>query len=231
MVVIDSPPMALLASARSLAARSDGVVLVVRAGQSKQQRHREEPSRRWGRRSSSARCSTARASRRAATVTTTSARIDQQKRNRLTMIRLFSRYWCCAGGGLAGRRGPALIVAVRLAMPAAPRARAGDAAARSASCSSTAWSSRSSACSPSTSTASTTSASGCRRQDLVIRLLRAFTPGGGRLLGALLPGADLRDRARRLRPVAHLRLLAGVLAWRVAAAHGAARRRASPSGC
>jgi Mrp family chromosome partitioning ATPase len=34
-VVIDSPPMALLASARSLAARADGVVLVVRAGQSK----------------------------------------------------------------------------------------------------------------------------------------------------------------------------------------------------
>jgi capsular exopolysaccharide synthesis family protein len=35
IVVIDSPPMALLASARSLAARADGVVLVVRAGQSK----------------------------------------------------------------------------------------------------------------------------------------------------------------------------------------------------
>ncbi len=35
VVVIDSPPMNLLASARSLAARSDGVVLVVRAGQSK----------------------------------------------------------------------------------------------------------------------------------------------------------------------------------------------------
>jgi len=35
IVVIDSPPMTLLASARSLAARSDGVVLVVRAGQSK----------------------------------------------------------------------------------------------------------------------------------------------------------------------------------------------------
>lgn len=35
VVVIDSPPMTLLASARSLAARSDGVVLVVRAGQSK----------------------------------------------------------------------------------------------------------------------------------------------------------------------------------------------------
>jgi capsular exopolysaccharide synthesis family protein len=35
IVVIDSPPMALLASARSLAARSDGSVLVVRAGQSK----------------------------------------------------------------------------------------------------------------------------------------------------------------------------------------------------
>lgn len=35
VVVIDSPPMVLLASARSLAARSDGVVLVVRAGQSK----------------------------------------------------------------------------------------------------------------------------------------------------------------------------------------------------
>jgi capsular exopolysaccharide synthesis family protein len=35
MVVIDSPPMTLLASARSLAARSDGVVLVVRAGQTK----------------------------------------------------------------------------------------------------------------------------------------------------------------------------------------------------
>jgi protein-tyrosine kinase len=33
MVVIDSPPMTLLASSRSLAARSDGVVLVVRAGQ------------------------------------------------------------------------------------------------------------------------------------------------------------------------------------------------------
>src|SRR5436309_2822674 len=31
VVVIDSPPMALLASARSLAARSDGVILVVRA--------------------------------------------------------------------------------------------------------------------------------------------------------------------------------------------------------
>ena len=35
IVVIDSPPMTLLASARSLAARSDGVVMVVRAGQSK----------------------------------------------------------------------------------------------------------------------------------------------------------------------------------------------------
>lgn len=35
IVVIDSPPMALLASARSLAARSDGVVLVVRAKQSR----------------------------------------------------------------------------------------------------------------------------------------------------------------------------------------------------
>ncbi|MFL6233805.1 MAG: exopolysaccharide biosynthesis protein, partial [Thermoanaerobaculia bacterium] len=34
-VVIDSPPMTLLASSRSLAARSDGVVLVVRAGQTK----------------------------------------------------------------------------------------------------------------------------------------------------------------------------------------------------
>jgi capsular exopolysaccharide synthesis family protein len=37
IVVIDSPPMSLLASARSLAARSDGSVLVVRAGQSKRQ--------------------------------------------------------------------------------------------------------------------------------------------------------------------------------------------------
>lgn len=35
MVVIDSPPMGLLASARSLAARSDGVVLVVRANQTR----------------------------------------------------------------------------------------------------------------------------------------------------------------------------------------------------
>jgi capsular exopolysaccharide synthesis family protein len=35
IVVIDSPPMALLASARSLAARADGVALVVRAGQTK----------------------------------------------------------------------------------------------------------------------------------------------------------------------------------------------------
>ena len=35
VVVIDSPPMALLASARSLAARSDGVVLVVRANQTR----------------------------------------------------------------------------------------------------------------------------------------------------------------------------------------------------
>ena len=35
IVVVDSPPMTLLASARSLAARSDGVVMVVRAGQSK----------------------------------------------------------------------------------------------------------------------------------------------------------------------------------------------------
>jgi capsular exopolysaccharide synthesis family protein len=35
MVVVDAPPMGLLASARSLAARSDGVVLVVRAAQSK----------------------------------------------------------------------------------------------------------------------------------------------------------------------------------------------------
>jgi len=35
VVVVDSPPMTLLASARSLAARSDGVVLVVRAGQTK----------------------------------------------------------------------------------------------------------------------------------------------------------------------------------------------------
>jgi capsular exopolysaccharide synthesis family protein len=37
IVVVDSPPMSLLASARSLAARSDGSVLVVRAGQSKRQ--------------------------------------------------------------------------------------------------------------------------------------------------------------------------------------------------
>lgn len=35
IVVIDSAPLGLLASARSLAARADGVVLVVRAGQSK----------------------------------------------------------------------------------------------------------------------------------------------------------------------------------------------------
>ena len=35
IVVLDSPPMALLASARSLAARADGVVLVVRANQTK----------------------------------------------------------------------------------------------------------------------------------------------------------------------------------------------------
>lgn len=35
VVVVDSPPMNLLASARSLAARVDGVVLVVRAGQTK----------------------------------------------------------------------------------------------------------------------------------------------------------------------------------------------------
>lgn len=35
IVVIDSPPMDLLASARSLAARSDGVILVVRAQQTK----------------------------------------------------------------------------------------------------------------------------------------------------------------------------------------------------
>lgn len=35
IVVIDSPPMGLLASARSLAARSDGVVLVVRANQTR----------------------------------------------------------------------------------------------------------------------------------------------------------------------------------------------------
>jgi capsular exopolysaccharide synthesis family protein len=35
IVVIDSPPMDLLASSRSLAARSDGVVLVVRANQTK----------------------------------------------------------------------------------------------------------------------------------------------------------------------------------------------------
>jgi capsular exopolysaccharide synthesis family protein len=35
MVVIDSAPMRLLASSRSLAARSDGVVLVLRSGQSK----------------------------------------------------------------------------------------------------------------------------------------------------------------------------------------------------
>jgi capsular exopolysaccharide synthesis family protein len=35
VVVIDSPPMALLASARSLAARSDGVALVVRANRTK----------------------------------------------------------------------------------------------------------------------------------------------------------------------------------------------------
>jgi capsular exopolysaccharide synthesis family protein len=33
LVVIDSPPMAFLASARSIASRSDGVVVVVRAGQ------------------------------------------------------------------------------------------------------------------------------------------------------------------------------------------------------
>jgi capsular exopolysaccharide synthesis family protein len=33
IVVIDSPPMAFLASARSIATRSDGVVVVVRAGQ------------------------------------------------------------------------------------------------------------------------------------------------------------------------------------------------------
>jgi len=35
IVVIDSPPMELLASSRALAARSDGVVLVVRASQTK----------------------------------------------------------------------------------------------------------------------------------------------------------------------------------------------------
>lgn len=35
IVVIDSPPMALLASARALAARADGVVLVVRANQTR----------------------------------------------------------------------------------------------------------------------------------------------------------------------------------------------------
>lgn len=35
VVVIDSPPMVLLASARSLAARSDGVALVVRANQTR----------------------------------------------------------------------------------------------------------------------------------------------------------------------------------------------------
>ncbi len=35
IVVIDSPPMGLLASARSLAARSDGAVLVVRANQTR----------------------------------------------------------------------------------------------------------------------------------------------------------------------------------------------------
>ena len=35
IVVIDSPPMGMLASARSLASRADGVVLVVRAGQSR----------------------------------------------------------------------------------------------------------------------------------------------------------------------------------------------------
>lgn len=35
IVVIDSPPMTLLASARSLAARSDGVALVVRAGRTR----------------------------------------------------------------------------------------------------------------------------------------------------------------------------------------------------
>lgn len=35
IVVIDSPPMGLLASARSLAARSDGTVLVVRANQTR----------------------------------------------------------------------------------------------------------------------------------------------------------------------------------------------------
>jgi len=37
IVVIDSPPMELMASARSLASRSDGTVLVVRSGQSKRQ--------------------------------------------------------------------------------------------------------------------------------------------------------------------------------------------------
>ena len=35
IVVIDSPPMDLLASSRALAARSDGVVLVVRANHTK----------------------------------------------------------------------------------------------------------------------------------------------------------------------------------------------------
>ena len=35
IVVIDSPPMELLASARSLATRSDGVVLVVRANRTR----------------------------------------------------------------------------------------------------------------------------------------------------------------------------------------------------
>lgn len=35
VVVVDSPPMALLASARSLAARSDGVALVIRANRTK----------------------------------------------------------------------------------------------------------------------------------------------------------------------------------------------------
>jgi capsular exopolysaccharide synthesis family protein len=37
IVVIDSPPMELMASARSLAARSDGAILVVRSGQSRRQ--------------------------------------------------------------------------------------------------------------------------------------------------------------------------------------------------
>ena len=167
VVVIDSPPMNLLASARSLAARSDGVVLVVRAGQSQKladSRRRLRPS---GRRSSSARCSTSRRSPIADTAGTT--------RERGQMIRLFNRYWALPAAVSLVIEGLLLLAAVRCAHPAPARAGAGNAAADHHRHARGGGLRRRRPALRSTPTASMTSASGCRARLLIIRLLRTFS--------------------------------------------------------